>query len=670
MSASVHPLRRSAGGGAEQGAIALIAALVSLVLMVVAAFTVDIGSTWATRGQLQLQADHAALFAAERLPATSDATRLVVAQQAAYSICRHPVRGQRELTAAFPDCPDTTTTTSPQVTAFAQYLLDQHLVQFPDSNQVYVKTPPARIDYSFGKAVGVDGSTQQKVAVARVGSPGSVEPIGLSLTCLLSAAGNLPSGLGSTLSGVLPLNYMAAGPLTVSSPNTKWPDTSTQPTSGTITIDSITPAETTEGVGGDFTVTGSGWGTLLPDVDVYFGLGDPKDAGYKHAEADTTVSVTALGVYGVATGTLPDLVKNTPGDWKVKVAVKSAWWTSRTWSKFDLPFTVTLPQVTADLLGCGRMLKSPRDNQDDDANGTKRDLQHNLQEGLDHGITQYPDLLTTSPPAPVTAGSLLTALDGGLTQCPNNSSPAVTDVAGNLVDGEVPNCMVYQNGSSTTSELTDGMLGAPTTVTLGDGTTKQVAGRLVCTTARPCHHATVSASSLGLPGSYEVNDDRFEDYVNPDRQSLLTAATFFNLSTFVEDGVPVVTPKDAIEPEIYSSQRFFWVPVLSTVLAPNGNANDAGGYPVLTFRPVFVTQKTPTGVTSVDMVLDLVDLWVRSLLGIDATDDHGILMQGDQLRALRFMTIEPSALPSVPGDYDGPVSDYLGVGPKIIKLVK
>jgi Flp pilus assembly protein TadG len=663
VSARVHPARLSARGGDQNGAVALIAALVSLLLLVVAAFTVDIGSTWATRGQLQLQADHAALFAAERLPATSDATRLVVAQQVAYSICRHPVRGQRRLTPAFPDCPEATTTTSPQVTAFAQYLLDSNLVQFPDSNQVYVKTPPARIDYSFGKAAGVDGSTQQKVAVARVGSPGSVEPIGLSLTCLLSAAGNLPSGLGSTLSGVLPLNYMAPGPLTVESRQNKWPASDAR--SSTIKITSITPDELTEGMNSGFTLVGSGW--LAGTVRLSFLLGDESDPA--QTGNYTRIDKNYLGLVGTVQAlAFPAEVVAKPGTWDVKVGVKNLDG-SYTYSQQAYPVVVKLPQVTADLLGCGRMLKSPRAHQDD-ANGTKRNLQHNLQAGLDHGVTRYPNLLSTSLPAPVTAGSLLTALDAGVTQCPNNSSPAVTDVAGNLVNGAVPNCMVYQNGSSTTSEFTAGMLGAPTTVALSDGTTKQVAGRLVCTSARPCHHATVPASSLGLSGSYEVNDDRFEDYVNPNRQSLLTAATFFNLSTFVGDGVPVVTPRDAIAPEIYASQRFFWVPVLSTVLAPNGNANDAGGYPVLTFRPVFVTQKTPTGVTSVDMVLDLVDLWVRSLLGIDATDDHGILMQGDQLRGLRFMTIEPSALPSVPSGYDGPVSDYLGVGPKIIKLVK
>jgi hypothetical protein len=71
-------------------------------------------------------------------------------------------------------------------------------------------------------------------------------------------------------------------------------------------------------------------------------------------------------------------------------------------------------------------------------------------------------------------------------------------------------------------------------------------------------------------------------------------------------------------------------------------------------------------------VLDIVDSWVKALLGISPDDDHGLLMnaEGDTLRALRFMTIEPSALPAPADGYDGPMTDYLGNGPKVVRLVR
>lgn len=56
----------------ERGAAAVMVALVTcFVLFTVAALTVDIGNSWARRGQLQFQVDKAAKFAAEKLPVDS-----------------------------------------------------------------------------------------------------------------------------------------------------------------------------------------------------------------------------------------------------------------------------------------------------------------------------------------------------------------------------------------------------------------------------------------------------------------------------------------------------------------------------------------------------------------------------------------------------------------------
>ena len=637
-----------------------------MVLLVVAAFVVDIGGTWARRGYLQAQADQAALFAAESLPAYDAAAKFTVARQAAWHICRNTVLGQRDLS-TIPDCPDTPSAPSAALDSFTQSMLDQGLVTFPDSNQVNVTTPPARIDFAFGQVAGAEGTTQQKTASARVLSPGNLEPFGLSLNCLLTVANNLPASLGTTFSDVLPLNYFAPGPLTKDTTQAKWKTNLS--TSTTVKTSSITPTQVTQGtlVPPTFTVTGSGWSTLS-QVKVSFVLGDTNDLDLtKWKTIDVPVLATNLasvGLTATATGVLPSQVVNNAGNWHVKVAVMQGgnW----VYSQQDAVLTVTLNQPLADSLGCGRILKSPRNLQD----GTPGNLRLNLQESLDHAVAKHPSLATLNPPD-LSVPGVLSALGGanGIFQC-NDTGLNVKDTAGNLSTGKVPNCMVLAQGSTTYTEFTDGMLGAPETITLPDGTTKQVAGRLVCTTRRPC------ARSFSMPqlGGRTFNDDRFEDFVTHD--SLLTAAMFFNLSTYVNDGAPVLTPRNALKADIYSSARFFWVPVLSTALAPNANANDAGAYPILTFRPVFITQQEHTGVAELDLVLDAVDSVVKTLLNIDEpTDpsdpgDHGVLMQGTELRALRFMTIEPSALPVVPTSFSGPTSDYLGVGPKIVKLVK
>lgn len=668
----VAPVSRRLGDRrSERGAVALISGLVSVVLLVVAAFVVDIGGTWARRGQLQVQADQAALYAAASLPAHDDADKFTVARKAAWYIACHPVLGQRELSTV-PDCPATSSTSSPALDAYAQSLLDTGMVAFPASNQVSVTTPPAQVDFSFGQVAGPEGTVQQKTASARVLSPGNIEPFGLSLNCLLTVANNLPGQLGSETSQVLPLNYLAPGPLTKDTRHqTKWK--ASLATSSSLKIRSITPTQvdpvspvTT------FTVTGDGW-NATSRVKVAFALGDTTLTDLTKWKTVETLELpltglTSLGSTSTATAVLPPTVASNPGNWHVKVMVHNG--SSWVYSQQDVVLTVTLRDDITDSiltsLGCSRMLKSPRELQD----GTPGNLRLNLQEGLDHGVAKHPAVATLNPPASI-ADALTQLRDvDGLFQC-SDSGANVKDTGGNLSTGKTPNCMVLAQGSNTYTEFTDGMLGPVTTHTLADGTTKQVAGRLLCTERRPCRSDRKFTMPEHFPGR-EFNDDHFEDFVKAD--SLLTRAMFFNLSSYFDDGVPALTPHDALDPAIYGSHRFFWVPVLSTPLVPVANANDAGAYPILTFRPVFVTQDEHTGVAELDMVLSVVNTAVKNLLNIDPAttgeDDHGVLMQGSELRALRFMTIEPSALPVVPDDFSGPTTDYLGVGPKIVKLVR
>lgn len=657
----------------ERGAVAIFTAIVAVVLLLISALVVDIGSTWARRGQLQSQADQAALLAAQSLPATSDTARLDAARAVAWTVACDPVAGQAQLNPGIPACPSSPTSST--LVSYAQSLLDSGRVDFPRSNQVRVRTPEARIEYGFGRAAGADGSTQTRVAIAQVSSPGSVSPMALSLNCLLSAAGSLPAGLGNIASDVLPLNYIAPGPITIDNGGTtKWPSmpSSNGITLGTTLLPALLDNGTTQGVGVTTTAAGSGWGVTVPgigpDVQLAFARGDMSAASIADLpKAD--VGGLSLGLVGTGLVTIPAEVISKAGTWEVRVGTnKSGSWE---WSAENkaATFTVDLPTVTQDLLGCARLVKSPRGMQD----GTPGNLQLNLREGLDHNLTTHPQVAQLSLPSPLTVPNLLSSLNGpaGLFKC--NSGDDVKDTGGSLSKGLTPNCMVLQQGSSTYSEFTEGILGSETTVPEDPVTgapARQVAGRLICTSAKPCGRSF----TLTVDGTTRtVNDDRLEDFIIEERRSLLTHAAFFNLSTYLLDGIPAVTPDSAFESDLYASHRFMWAPVIS---APNvtESGNDAGSYPILTFRPIFITQDVPSGIglDSVDMVLDLVDLWVRTLLGIDATDDHGLVMSsdGNTLRALRFMTIEPTALPAVMEGYAGPVTDYLGVGPKIIRLVR
>lgn len=648
--------------------IAVVTAIAASVMLVAGALAIDIGNTWARRGNLQGQADQAAMFAAHYLPANDVASRKKVAKAAAYYLTCHPVPGQSELDSTIPACPASPTSTDPAFEAYAARLLSAGNVTFPtidNSTGTYVQviTPRARIDFGFGVLSGKKSSIQAKTATAHVGSPGSVSPMSLSLNCLLSAAVNLPGGLGSSLSGILPLNYIAPGPITVDNVVTKWPSMNT---SNLITLNLPTPHMAIQNVDpGVVNVSGSGWGTVVlglgPAIKLVFAQGDQTGTAIADLPSTTVTGLSLLSLLGTGVAQIPPAVFNKVGTWKVKVGVQAVGSTTWTYSKTDIDFTVQIPGVTQDLLGCARLIKSPRDLQQ----GTPGNLKYSLKAGLDHPLDFNPNLATLNTSLANDVPSLLNALDDAtaLLSC-NNTLPNIYDNGG---VHPTANCVMPEQGANTYKEFTDGMLGAVETVP-ADNSTHQAAyeapGRLICTDASPCVR---SFTLPGFPGR-EINDDQFMDFVKPDRKSFLTESMFFNLDTYLLNDVPVLTPTSALLPDLYKSARFMWVPVISSPVAPNS----ANYYPILTWRPIFITQYAPLGIDSVDMVAALVDSWVKALLGIDPANDHGLLMSADgtTLRALRFMTIEPSALPAVPEDYDGFITDYVGNGPKVVRLVR
>jgi Flp pilus assembly protein TadG len=651
----------------EHGVIAVVTALAATVMLVAGALAIDLGNTWARRGTLQGQADQAALFAANYLPANDDAGKTRAAKAAAYYLACHKVSGQTELDSTIPACPSSPTAAS--LDTYAGRLMSAGNITFPTidghtGTYIQVTTPRARIEFGFGAAAGAKGSTQTRTATAYVGTPGSVSPMSLSLNCLLSAATNLPGGIGDSLTGIIPLNYIAPGPITVDNVVTKWPTSMSESTSITLNVPGVDTA--IQGIDpGTITWSGSGWGTVIlglgPAIRLVFAQGDQTATSVASLPYTDITPVSLLSLIGTGIGPIPTAVFNKVGTWKVKVGVKAVGSSNYVYSKTDIDFTVQLPTVTQDLLGCARLLKTPRDLQ----TGTPGNLDYSLKAGIDHPIATNPNLVDLNLPSELNVANLLAALNDvtSLVSC-NNTMPNIYDNGG---VHPTPNCVMPEQGANTYKEFTDGMLGPEETVPADNSTHQaayQTSGRLICTDDNPCQE---SFTLPGFPGR-RINDDSFMDFVYPDRVNLLTEAMFFNLDTYLNNDVPVLTPHSALMPELYDSARFMWVPVISSPVAPNS----ANYYPVLTYRPIFITQDAPPGIESVDMVLDLVDSWVKALLGISPGDDHGLLLDADgtTLRAMRFMTIEPSALPPIPADYDGLITDYVGTGPKVVRLVR
>ena len=129
----------------------------------------------------------------------------------------------------------------------------------------------------------------------------------------------------------------------------------------------------------------------------------------------------------------------------------------------------------------------------------------NLQEGLDHLITQHPGLVDL-PNATTT--DLLTYLQGGTAPTCDSGT---TDTNGNA--SQTPNCVVTKMSNAYEAGFTEGLIGP--------------SGRLTCTT--PCGRSFMLNGRL-------VNDDKFTDFVKD--PSLLRSETFFSADTFLTTGLP------------------------------------------------------------------------------------------------------------------------------------
>lgn len=126
-----------------------------------------------------------------------------------------------------------------------------------------------------------------------------------------------------------------------------------------------------------------------------------------------------------------------------------------------------------------------------------------------------------------------------------------------------------------------------------------------------------------------INDDRLECFLTAGATiSQITAST---LPTSLE-GV--------LAPEILDSPRFFWVPVFSVDPGPGGSSS----YAIQDFRPAFLT-------------------------GVDtATSHNGMEFAPSGVVKLEVVFFHEKALPQTV-DPTRETMDYLGVGPKIIRMV-
>lgn len=769
----------------ERGAAAIMVALVTcVVLFVAAALTVDIGNSWARRGQLQFQVDRAAKFAAEKLPvdtttvaASPSSSQLAVARAAAYYMACHAVAGQDDLS-SIPSCPANGAdyTADPGIRAFATSLLDNGrtssnaslgAITFPAVNKVAIRAPDALVSFGFGRAVGADGTTQSRSATAVVLSPGDLLPIGLSVTCLAAAIGAAPLGTDDTVSKVVPVNYVSTGYPTQSGSvpveelpytpgDTDWADVTgvynNHPASidVNVTLSSVSPS-------GQVTValdwTSGKTGFTVESIHIYIRLkgyvvGDP----YGFYEVDLAQSILD---YGKQSGTATVSLNLPQGDYEAMIRLSGRnggagalqHWinNSNQNAEFRVPDTGRL----SNLVSCARPLQSPRLGFSSPG-GDGGAMAVNIAQHVDHAMAAFPGLGNAVDGVAVPTTTAVASVPGLLGTADSafrcDANPRVKlDYPARRDDGA--NCVRVDTTQDWSDSLTRGLLTGGTLPSGGS-----YAGRLKCPSSGSCNASSaraVLASPGGISGTY--NNDKFEDFITD--ASVLNDPFLMSLDSFISPSLPLITPPStAVDDALYDSPRFFWAPIVLTTYVTSA-PGAAADYSILSFRPVFLTGDSPssTAVSPVDTLLlgliqsaqasgyglqsvlrnfadnasslnpcagttvTLLSLLTVTLSASNAsacelamlktrlyssttastttvarfihrylgsniavsdsanTGSFGGLVidkSAARVRAARIMTIAPGALPAVAQNYNGPTTDYLGVGPKIIRLTK
>ncbi len=171
-----RPADPGGSAGTDQGVVAVIVALtVTSVLLVTGAFALDFGNVFARQRAAQSAADLAALAAATELPQNPSAAL----DKAVSTLCdpHNAVDGWPAGTCDSSGWADDGDPGNGEITFYVDGDADGRFTDPVDvisANRptgVRVITPPARVEFGLGAVTGTTGTSVQRVAMARVGTP-------------------------------------------------------------------------------------------------------------------------------------------------------------------------------------------------------------------------------------------------------------------------------------------------------------------------------------------------------------------------------------------------------------------------------------------------------------------------------------------------------------------
>jgi hypothetical protein len=619
----------------EAGAAAVVFALLSVVLLSVAALGVDIGNIVSRRTETQANADFAAFAAAQDLNQTARAGAAPSADVVA------TVRDYLNHNQAQDDdlaCAQTEPATCVTSTDLTDLDLDNGEVRYVAAG-LQVIAPKTRVDYGLaGMFMGDSGTYVDAAATVNVFSGGQrvmpmfavsacdygrqtlTDPASGHVTPVVPALAYASDTNGTDLDSLVLKNSAGANVTelqrdslsnTITLKASKWSKTreigffrsdSTDPLLVVRQEEFWSPSDDPDGSDAD----------TSPRTDL------STDASPPASFADTYTTSASAGNVEV-TAMIPDIVTQTEGVWWVRVLNGPS---PEKWS----PVSEALPiRVGGAVLECTAgatdgnfgTLKLPRT---DVPSGYE--LPVNIAVGLQRPLT--PAIHQWAVDNPTLAGICSDGVNGAVESFGTTLRPATNcvDTDTGLAANVATQGLI--TGVTTPSTSYPGMLTTKQTWTGTDG-----AG---CGPSGGTNWRNVSINSR----NYNFNNDVLTCYLTNGTTSLLDIAS------------PTYSGGPVLDVAIYSSPRFVWIPVLKVQPSSGGSQR----YSIVDFRPGFITDEQATAGA------------VRG--SHTATSDNGLTFRSNDVEQIKVLFFNVNALP-VDGDY--PTIDFLGVGTPKIKLV-
>ena len=616
----------------QDGAIAVFVALVAVLLLSVAALTVDLGQAYVAKRAIQKQADFAALAGAQgdNLPMTAAgvacsitapdsyggiaarATDQAVIDTAAYLSTR---AGAGDVTASqLVDC-----RLSNGEAAYGMFVRDDAGVHVsPNKNQLSVISPQRLVDFGFAHVMGFDNTAVAGQSNAEIKSP-------LQKTLPFYAFQGCDWGEKVIAN---PTNGKSANGVLLSHPT----ETNTARINSLTTNPATNPAQVPLGVTSpdDSLVINADAGSLAGTTDVGFFLSGTNGPGPEPTTIDSSQFSVSNGVLTIPH--LPTSVTSVEAAWYVRVKIGGSWSPVTTGSGSNvvlraLPLTVGAPSLTCGVgssSGNFGTLDLPPDPVVAGINGdAKEQIAYNTIKGLSHGLSPFPAELAASPyycEQPRPTGTVPWPGDG--TNCVPVKTGLDSDAA------EMGLVLGIANPSYPQGKLEEGS---------SDATTK-------CPNNYPG-----GTSHLTTLRGHTINNDVLTCFFTDD------ATTVGQVSSQTYTG-PVV-----IDQSIYNSPRFVQVPVLGTQPS-KGTSHE---YEILDFRPAFITDQS-----AADNRITGSPITTGCQTGSNFSGEcNGLTYDHGQLNSVTLVFINPKALPHPPLDKNGKYIPYTGTGKKVPLLV-